>query len=365
MSSADQSAARPENNFDGLRLVGAFMVLVGHGFVLTGHPRMVPQVLGIPVHTFGVYVFFSISGYLIAASWMRTRSLWTYWTARVLRIFPALLAIVTLTVFVLGPLVTTLSMDAYVHHRMTWAYFDNARLLTRWGLPGVFPGNVYPNAINGSIWTLPVEFACYLAIPIVFALRSRVVAVLVLTAAVAGSVWLTLYPPSSLLVWYGTSLRTAVPFWATFAVGSLIFLARQTWPGFLRADVAGLVLICMLLISLRAGHPETFAWIALPYAVLTMGLASTPYVRRAARFGDLSYGVYLWAYPIQQLVVWKFGVLPVALNLVLVAVLTLIAAYASWHLVERHALSLAKVLGRRGGRAAAPRRAQVATSTSR
>ena len=80
--------------------------------------------------------------------------------------------------------------------------------------------------------------------------------------------------------------------------------------------------------------------LTLSYAVLTIGLARTPYVARTARFGDFSYGLYLYAFPVQQLVIDEWGVRGTTVNFLVVLAITSVFAVLSWHLVERPALAL-------------------------
>lgn len=336
---------RAPNNFDGLRVIGAVLVLIGHGYQLAGHEDRVPRLLGLPFHALGVYLFFSISGYLITASWLRTRSVWTYGTARALRIFPALILTTVLTVVVIGPLVTTYSLAAYARHPVTWQYVEATWLVVgHYALPGVFDHNVYPSMINGSLWSLPLEFTCYLAVPVALCVRDRRLNVMAMVALLVAMVALTVHPVDGPPI-FGQPFNLGPSLWACFAAGALLSLlgGRRV----LRLDVAaGLLVAYVIAVVLAPGHVPAYAWLALPYVVLAVGEASWPVLRSAASFGDLSYGLYLWAFPIQQLVIWRFGVLPMPVNLTLVLGLTSAAAYASWHLLEVHALRVAKRLGR-------------------
>ena len=149
------------NNFDALRMVGALLVVVGHGLLLTDAGR-VPRIAGIPLHTLGLFIFFTISGYLIAGSWQRNPSLSAFLRNRALRLFPALIVVVMVTVLLIGPLVTSLSSLEYVVHPQTRAYLANIVMISQYELPGVFAENPHSNAVNGVLWTLGLEFVCYL-----------------------------------------------------------------------------------------------------------------------------------------------------------------------------------------------------------
>jgi peptidoglycan/LPS O-acetylase OafA/YrhL len=332
------------NNLDFLRLLGALMVIFGHAYPLTtGDADSEPGVAGYHVSTLGVIVFFSISGYLITASWLRTRDALGYFAARCLRIFPAMIIVVAVSVWVLGPLVTTLTRSEYFHSPRTDSYLSNIWLLVQYDLPGMFTD--LPHAdVNGSLWTLPAEFFCYLVIPVAF-LVPRALRVPVAVALLGTALWVAAIPVDQTPIIYGTPVSNAAELWAFFAVGALLRLLHMQVKGVFRFDVAvGLLAVYLLVIGIWPHLADKVSWIALPYVVMTVGLASTPYIRRAARFGDFSYGLYLWAFPVQQTVIHLIGVQPMWLNLMLVVAITAVLAVLSWHLVEHHALKLKDLL---------------------
>jgi peptidoglycan/LPS O-acetylase OafA/YrhL len=270
-------------------------------------------------------VFFSISGYLITASWLRSPQVRRFLAARVLRIFPALVVVVLITIFVIGPLITT--SRAYFSSAQTWGYLQNVTLLAVYELPGVFEDLPRP-VVNGSLWSLGPEFVCYLC-------------VLVLGLAVARyprarAVLLTLLFIGVYVV-APEPLRFIAGSMAFFGVGSIIASLRiplPLWPA-LPALVVWVV-VGSLLPSLAV----PVAWLVVPYAVVALGTRSTPVLRRFGRFGDVSYGTYLWGYPVQQTVNVVFGILPLWLDLLVVVPLTLGIAWISWHVVEKRALAL-------------------------
>lgn len=327
------------NNLDALRLLGAGLVMLGHGFVLTGREDQVPGLLGFEyIQTAGVAIFFSISGYLVCGSWDRSRDLRTYLGARALRIFPGLWGVVLVSAFVIGPIVTTVGLSAYFSDPTVWEYLRNLWLVIRFNLPGVFDQVPYVGTMNGSLWTLPVEFTCYLAVPLVF-FRNRQLRIGLLVLLLGAALWMSQFPVASTIL--GMPLGPSAEMWAFFVAAALLRTWHRQSPGLFRADAASLMLLAA--VSVSAAAPELMPWISwlfIPYVTLTVGLACTPYLNRAARFGDLSYGLYLWAFPVQQLVVSYAGGLNLALNLVLVASITTVAAWVSWQLVESPALRL-------------------------
>jgi peptidoglycan/LPS O-acetylase OafA/YrhL len=330
-----------DNNFDAIRLVAALAVLIGHGWPLNGVPHP-PTIGGIPVFTLAVYVFFSLSGYLVGTSWVRDSRPLPFLIRRVSRIFPALIVVVVITTFVIGPLVTTMGVGQYFGSPTTWTYLTNVTLLARYDLPGVFTDHARP-VVNGALWTLGPEFLCYLGVLVVglLAMLARravpgraVAAAFAIIAVVIAALSL---PGMGL-----DEARPALQAMVFFAVGSMLAHAGVIRPPLLPAGI--------LLVGWAAGAvlvPElrlVWAWIALPYVVLAIGARSWPVVRRAGRFGDFSYGTYLWGFPIQQIVVQLLPAAPLAVSVTAAVVATLAIAAASWHLVEKRSLAMGRKL---------------------
>lgn len=171
------------NNFDFLRFVAAYMVLFSHQLVLTGNSG--PNITSFDLGKLGVVIFFSISGYLVTQSWDHDPSIWRFLAKRMLRIWPALIVVTCITVLFLGPIVSTEPINHYFINHKTWDYFRVLKLIIRYELPGVFVTNPFPNAVNGSLWTLPIEFRWYLilmALGVVGLLRNRFLLLIAVTA---------------------------------------------------------------------------------------------------------------------------------------------------------------------------------------
>ncbi|MFB2584792.1 acyltransferase family protein [Herbiconiux liukaitaii] len=336
-----------DNNFDFLRIAAALAVIIGHSFALRGNPSSIPIIGGLPIHVVGVDVFFVISGYLIMKSRLGRNTALQFSVNRVLRIFPALIAVVIASIVVLGILFSTLSNGQYFSEMGTWDYLWNILLRPAYALPGVFTDLPYPVAVNGSVWTLPAEFFCYVVVLIIGFLPRRLILPAVVALLLAASIgWLLLLRTGEPIVVWGTLLNEATRLWVFFAVGSLI--AAFSRPGFFRLDIAVLASVLWLTLPSLRADPTVVSWALTPYIVLTFGLASTPVLRRSARYGDLSYGLYLYAFPVQQAVIATIGIIPGALNLVLVTGVTAALAVGSWHLIEKRAMALRFRIG--GGR---------------
>lgn len=282
------------NNFDALRLIGALLVLFSHQFALCG--RAEPLFVG--AHSYGnlgVLMFFSISGYLVSASWERDPALWRFLTKRFLRIAPALAVSIPITVIL-------------VYSIGLWKFPDNAL-----------------HALNGSLWTIPLEVYCYLILAALSLLSMTYAPLLfALTVLVAHQVGFT-----------DRSLMFVAYFGLFFAMGGLFY----RYPRLLRWSP----LLIVVGIGMIFAKHDTSLGLALivPAVVIAIGTRSWPLLRHAGRFGDLSYGIYIYAWPIQQIVValWPKDARYFELLLPSLAVTTALAVL-SWHLVEKQALTL-------------------------
>lgn len=341
------SKPHASNNFDFVRLMAASMVIVGHAYPLLAHPDM-PYFLHTSISTYAVKMFFALSGFLIVASWTHDPNAGRFLAKRVLRIFPALILVVVLSACVLGPLVTRLPLSEYFGHSMFGDYFLNLRLYISYSLPGVFEANVYPNAVNGSLWSLPAEFFMYLLVlaaglvarglrvvrfPMVWGALTLAFMALNLVELHFQAGWFTG------AVVYATPVQSVIEVAPYFMIGGCIQLARGWLP--LSPLVGILVMAGAVWVASTGVYAEPLFILITSYTVIAVGSASTPVLRDFGRFGDLSYGTYLYGFPVAQTLSWGFGDrLPFVGHMLLALVISLMLAFASWHLVEKRALRI-------------------------
>jgi peptidoglycan/LPS O-acetylase OafA/YrhL len=327
---------RNDNNLTFVRWVAALMVLYGHSFVFTGNTESLFMGL-LPYGPLGVAIFFSISGFLIARSWNADPSLIRFLIKRVLRIFPALAVCITLSVFVLGPIITTFEPREYLQHPATLDYLSNVFLYITYYLPGVFENNLYPNAVNGSLWSLPVEFFMYLLLAATgVLLRYRWAWVSLLGCFVLLNIfWIPM--TTDMLVIYRTDARQIMIYGAYFWMGvlfSLINIEKFSTRWGLTLTVAALIVSFSV--------PSYFAlvsWVAIPYIALKVGLANTPLLSNFSRF-DYSYGLYIYAFPVQQTLSRYRPEMAFVWHVIIASVISVCLAALSWHLIEKRALGL-------------------------
>jgi peptidoglycan/LPS O-acetylase OafA/YrhL len=337
-----------DNAFDALRLFAALLVIFGHAFRLTGQAGV--TFAGAGVATIGVKIFFVISGYLVAQSWSRDPDPRRFLQRRLLRIMPGLAAVVLLTAFVLGPAITTLSASDYFADLRTWRYLANLAFYPADQLPGVFGTNIAPDEINGSLWSLPPEMSMYLLLPalagVSFVITRSYRLIVPAACLVTLVTLLVVLPAADLRDWllYGTRV------WAWFSVAPFFLFgacyALCGWDRHLNRAVA-LALFGLLLVAPTLPIvTELLLIAALPYMVLALGVAPAPLGGALTRRGDFSYGLFLYAFPIQQALVAMVGTPGGAFgNFALATLLAGGCAALSWHLIERPALRM-KPIGR-------------------
>ncbi len=209
------------NHFNFIRLFAAFLVFYGHSFVLSGQQALLHTAL---THELGLFIFFSISGYLISMSLDLDPSFKRYFIKRALRIFPVLFVVVVLSIFVLGPIFTTLSLKEYFSSSVLSRYFENTFLHISFYLPGVFEHNPVPNAVNDSLWSLPVEFFMYILVAVFAQSKKHIKYVVLLTFVVFALVtiiWARV--TSNMVVVYGTDLRQVFIGGTFFWAGAVMY----------------------------------------------------------------------------------------------------------------------------------------------
>lgn len=349
--------------FDYLRIGLAVAVLAWHSYGITYGEDSVDTFLGVPVQAAMVYfvvpMFFALSGFLVTTSLYRLDSLRVYLTFRALRLFPALIVEVCLAALVLGPVLTSMSLAGYFSAGQFYGYFLNIAGLVHYVLPGLFAENPLPQVVNGSLWTIPYELECYIYLAIFFVLgfyakRWKVAAVFAVltglvvlmgftsTKGVVVAIKDMILDPvevrANLQEAKGpNAIEIARILVSCFFAGSLIYVLRAAIPLHWTLGVLSGVISYVMLLS-----PDWYLYVPLPISYFTvwLGLMNLP-GNRILDSGDYSYGIYLYAFPIQQAVAYS-GVTEgnylahVTLSLGIVSLF----AMFSWHVIEKPSLRL-------------------------
>ncbi|MEM1161135.1 MAG: acyltransferase [Pseudomonadota bacterium] len=334
---ADVEATR-DNHFNLIRLLAAFGVLVSHAYPLAlgpGAMQPLEQALGMTLGGVCVAIFFAVSGFYITRSFDQAANWHAFVLARVLRIFPALLVVLLLTVAV-ASLLTTASpatfwgaAPGYLIQNLTLVRLD-------YDLPGVFEATPYGTAINGSLWTLFYEVVCYAGVLFAGLLglfhRPRLAFAVLAVVLLAGGVLLEWGQDWGLNGRVTALAKLGLP----FVIGSAIYLFRHSVP---LSPLLGAALVALALATSGTPAFSVTFMLALSYCVFLVGFWPADGLLGYNRFGDISYGVYIYAFPIQQWIASQ-GVVSPGMNILLAVPPTLICAMLSWHLVEKPALRL-------------------------
>ena len=330
-----------------IRLCLAVLVIVWHSFPLTGHDvgfAPLRQLLG----RISVDAFFAISGYLIVSSWLRRPSWRSFLRARVLRIMPAFWVSLLVTAFVIAPIGALLERGVLGHDfwssASSYVWRNSLLWVNQYGIDQTPVAVPFPAVWNGSMWTLAWEFLCYLgvlALGLLGLFRFRSTIWVLFSAALLG-VLATSYGPL-----HNFYIATAAHFGVMFLAGALVLQVQDRLP--LTPTVMGLAVVAILA---SAWLPDYRLLAALPVAYLMIALGAIGRHPRLELRTDLSYGTYIFAFPMQQLLASTGAVaLGVSGFAILSILATLPVAAASWFGVERPALRLK---GRRPRPAEAP-----------
>lgn len=330
------------DNFLAIRIIAASMVIYAHA------PAIAPAVNETDIFVllgFGNYsgriavnIFFLISGFLVTGSLTRQNGdIIKFFKLRALRLVPAFFINLIILAIIIGPIATNLPINKYFSNPETWKYItQNIKFSTHmlWKLPGVLEEvqstSPHASAINGSIWSIPAEVRMYLILGLLgltgFFSSKRIATIGILILLIIG----TFFPQ------YLPLHQTWIEPGAYFGIGVLVFLHRES----IRVSwllATGLVILAVItrhLPSYQAAFPLALSGIVFALAYIT------PPIQFLEKYGDPSYGVYLWGWPCQQLIAQKIPHAGLFSHTILSIALSVICGYASWHLIEKHVIKL-------------------------
>ncbi|RMB57424.1 acyltransferase [Dokdonia sinensis] len=334
---------RHYNNFDFLRFLFAIFVIITHSFALSGVGEEKEWLYAITNRQLsfsglGLSGFFVISGFFIYRSCERSRNLWDYLKKRVLRVFPGLLVVLVLSLLIV-PFIYE-GETSLLSNRSYWTY--GPYNLSLYGFQGVISGvfDHHPyKSINGSLWTIRYEFSLYLAIALLFLVRKQkrlivaLVCVVLLVMMFLFHFALDQVGGAEIAGMVGVHILNLGGF---FVVGTLLAtLDFEKWNSLLLVGVS----FVLILVSIHLDFFITTKHLLLPLVVLGIGFIPLKGISSFSKYGDASYGIYIYAFPIQQLLLYFLK--PSILVFILSSMsLAIIFGYLSWHLIEKKALEL-------------------------
>jgi peptidoglycan/LPS O-acetylase OafA/YrhL len=338
-----------QNNFHLIRFIAASLVLYGHCYPLTGRGNndfLTIASRGIfPTSHMGVCIFFVVSGFLVSQSLQNSKNVIDFLWKRIIRIFPGLIVALLFCVFVVGAICTTLSINQYLNSYDTYRFFKILKLYPYFSdrLPGVFE-NLPEKSVNGSLWTLAYEVTMYLFLMLLTLIclfsKRNVILILTIVAFPILSYFLFTTNPIRQVPILHLSLTEMIEFSIFFMGGTILNLFRD------KIYYRFSYFLFMVIIWFGLGFVgitnsitiKVLSFIALPYIVIYLANLKGK-INDFGKFGDFSYGIYIYAYPIQQTVIYFVGTnISITKLFIISSLFVLPISILSWHFIEKRAM---------------------------
>lgn len=330
------------NNFDFIRFCAATLVLFSHSYPLSGRNPQEPIAKFIGYETGGgiaLAVFFIISGYLITASYINGKGPFDYIRKRSFRIFPGLIVAILLSIL-LGSAITPLDFGKYIIHPQTLAYLKNLVLNIQYNLPLVFSNNILPNTVNGSLWTLPVEVFMY-GLVMLFGLAGALKRSVILTTTMILAIFY--FFAGNYLSINNYIILNAAPLMQFFKLGTFFFLGSTFYVFKDKIPINGYVALLFfiaIVTTIKSSIGAILYTLLTPYLVFYISKLKIPTLANFGKHGDFSYGIYIYAFPVQQSVIYFLGEkISIGFFTLISFSITVVLAIISWKLVEAPALA--------------------------
>lgn len=329
---------RKSNNFDLLRLFFAVVVAIVHGAELS-KVDLLTSLSSILSSELAVDSFFIISGFLIFMSYESTSTLKKFVSKRIRRIFPGYWSVVFICAFVLF-FTSSKGFPDYFSFDFFKYLLCNLLALNflQPQLPGVFDGNSL-QTVNAALWTIKIEVMFYFSVPFIAYLLAGRRKIYVLVSLYFLSIcysfamcWLSSKYHSDFFMMLERQLPGQLSF---FLSGSLLYYYYEIFYKYslvLAVPALGILILDKFVVDLYIIYPISLAIVVIYFATIFK------YLGNFGRFGDLSFGVYIWHFPILQLLLFYNLFSNPVLGVIVFAVCVLVASFLSWHLIEKRFL---------------------------
>lgn len=324
------------NNLNLLKFIAAIFVIVSHAFPLSKGAEC-NDILSdlsrnsIAFGSLAVAIFFMSSGFFVTKSLLKNKNSKKYLHNRFIRIFPPLWFILVICIVVCALFFSSYSLIDFFVSTDFFKYCLNFILIPIHNLPGVFTNNIYPGVINGPLWTLPLEFVCYIILLVAYKLNLvnkksyKFVALLVILVFIG----INFIPLHIFMSVKGYIQPCFLFFW-----GSFYWIYRDE----ITMKNVYFVLSCILFILLIGlGYGQIGSFLFIPYITLYISFCLPQCNARFASLGNLSYDIYLCGWPIQQMVISEFGgSMAVGLNILISIPLSIMVGYVTYMVIEKN-----------------------------
>lgn len=342
------------NNFDAIRLLASLMVVLAHSFPLTDRAyNNEPLVLLTGSNDFGylgVSIFLFVSGYLISNSVKRNSSFKVFFSKRILRMLPALCFLILISIFIIGPLFTSLSLKDYFSDKVTYAYLKNIILFdTQYELPGVFVEHPYSAIVNGSLWTLGYEFLFYIYLFFLFWVIKKRKHILIVSCCMLliSILILNIFHQQIIQFQYTVpfinfSVNNTLDLFNYFVVG-VIFNSISIPNSYIKYAFLCAILVTLVSFCKYECINRNIFYIIVPLLTYSVAFSKKIKLNSLTKFGDFSYGIYLYSFLVQQILMTTFSpdINPYVF-FIISAVISYIIGLLSWNFIEKPCLKFKK-----------------------
>lgn len=324
-----------------MRLLFASSVIVSHSYPLTQTPEIFSEITNgqLSLGGLAVDIFFIMSGYLILTSLKFSKTPQNYLWKRVLRLFPAL-AFVLLLTLIWTPILY--SGSNILEEKTFWTYLPNNLSLynLQYNINHVMETNPYPGAINGSLWSLCYEFTMYMFILLLFPLRKKKILPFIVVAAFIVSFYCMFFRPNFLSNFYYALQLVPKQLYKL----STFFIAGSVLTFFdlkkINTPITKATLAMLLILSIVFNVYQYASYFILPVLTILVGLSYSSILNYIPhKIGDISYGMYIYGFPVQQSFMHFFDFSPHLLTICSLPVAA-VFSYISWNLIEKRAMKL-------------------------
>lgn len=331
------------NNFDIIRFLAAFLVILKHSNALLGQEQSLISHHNLPF--LGVPIFFTISGYLITISAINSKNTIVYFWKRLLRIIPGLAVALLFTVFILGPIISQINIQDYFSNPLTYRHLLMVSLYKMENsIPNLFSDNLL-TGVNGSLWTLKYEFTCYILVFVLITFRAHKFKYFMLLFFIGG-ISARIYLGDNFYDYnyrnqyaLGHNIMYLVQWGFYFFAGMIFYLFKDKIP--LKGKLVLIAtIIYILILWIDADLLTYYQYVFIPYALFYISFIPSK-LNNFGKHGDFSYGMYIYAFPIQQTFIVLLGASIHPLLLTLISAITVFClSYLSWNFVEKPCLKL-------------------------
>lgn len=325
---------KKSKNLSFIKFLAALAVIISHAYPISQGKEFGDVLISFSKGHLGiggvaVGVFFFSSGLLVSKSIEKSENLKQFLKKRCLKIFPPLIFTVILTVFLLGPIFTNMTISDYFTDLATYKYLLNAILIPIHSLPGVFENNIYGNVINGALWTLPIEFICYIAL--MFCYKLGLLRKKILFTFPISLIFFYLLYYSNIPIFSSISIYTLPIF--IYYMGMLYYVFRDK---IILNKLLAVFLIIVWSGFVYFGFAEIAMFLIFPYIFSVIVFNKKQCSEKLSELGNLSYGIYLCGFPIQQIVVCLFGgKMDVYFNMAISVVLAVVLGFVIYRICEQ------------------------------